>query len=103
VLLRQNLTDTQLRQYTSFGYFDVRGGATGNRYRIHDIHSQNIDEADGNDVWVHTWCFSPSGDLERSNILLGQKMALELLRVGRATRWNEIRPASKTVRLTSVE
>ena len=78
VLLRQNLTDTQLSQYTTFGYFEVRGGATGNRYRIHDIHQMNIDEADSNGVWVHTWCFSPVGTLARSDILLAQKIALEL-------------------------
>ena len=35
-LLRENLTASQREQYDKSRYFDVIGGQTGRRYRVHD-------------------------------------------------------------------
>ena len=77
-LLRENLSPEQLAAYRRGGSFDVIGGDTGKRYRIHRASMMNIAEfdAEGHRVW--TWCFFPKGDLVRGDNMLAQKLALEL-------------------------
>ena len=77
-LLRANLTPAQLKQYETFRYFDVVGGETGHRYRIHRGDALNVDEYDDAGAPISRWCFLPDGNLVRGDILLAQKLALEL-------------------------
>jgi len=43
-LLSANLSPAQLDQFESFRYFEVTGGDTGHRYRIHRSDALNVDE-----------------------------------------------------------
>src|SRR5262249_50697594 len=47
-LLEENLNPAQRQQYTKYRYFDVIGGKSGKRYRIHHGCSMNIDQLDKN-------------------------------------------------------
>ena len=77
-LLRSNLTPMQLHQNDTYRYFDVVGGETGHRYRIHHADAMNVDEFDAAGTRINKWCFLPRGNLVRGDILLAQKLALEL-------------------------
>ena len=77
-LLEENLTPAQRSQYTKYRYFDVTGGKTGKRYRIHHGSSMNIDQLDKNGKRVCGWCFFPRGGLVAGDVMLAQKFALEL-------------------------
>lgn len=80
-LLRDNLTPAQRQQYDRYGYFEVVGGKTGKRYRIRHGRSMNIDQLDRNGRRVCGWCFFPEGNLVTGDVMLAQKMALELFEV----------------------
>jgi hypothetical protein len=77
-LLMTNLTPAQLQQYERYSYFDVTGGDTGRRYRIRHGQLMNIDEFDANGSRIGKRCFFPVGGLALCDILLAQKIALEL-------------------------
>jgi hypothetical protein len=77
-LLEENLNPAQRQQYTKYRYFDVTGGKTGKRYRIHHGSSMNIDQLDKNGKRVCGWCFFPRGGLVAGDVMLAQKFALEL-------------------------
>jgi hypothetical protein len=77
-LLRANLTPAQLEQFETFRYFEVIGGDTGRRYRIHRSDALNVDEYDEAGTRISRWCFLPVGNLVRGDVLLAQKLALEL-------------------------
>lgn len=80
-LLRENLALGQRQQYERYGYFDVVGGSTGKRYRIRHGRQMNIDQLDKNGRRVCGWCFFPQGSLVAGDIMLAQKLALELYEV----------------------
>jgi hypothetical protein len=77
-LLEQNLSPTQRRQYAASRTFEVIGGSTGRRYRIRHGQYMNVEELDETGRYVRAWCFYPAGDLPAGDVLLGQKLALEL-------------------------
>jgi len=77
-LLKDNLTVAQRRQYEKCGYFDVTGGMSGKRYRIRHGRQMNIEQLDRNGRRVCGWCFFPQGSLVSGDVMLGQKIALEL-------------------------
>jgi hypothetical protein len=77
-LLMTNLTSAQLQQYERYSYFDVTGSETGHRYRIRHGQIMNIDEFDANGSYIGKRCFFPVGNLVVGDILLAQKIALEL-------------------------
>ena len=77
-LLEENLSPVQRQQYAKYRHFDVIGGKTGKRYRIHHGSSMNIDQLDKNGRRVCGWCFFPRGGLVAGDVMLGQKYALEL-------------------------
>jgi hypothetical protein len=77
-LLKQNLAPLQRQQYERHGYFDVLGGTTGKRYRIRHGRQMNIEQLDKNGRRVCGWCFFPQGNLVAGDVMLAQKMALEL-------------------------
>ena len=62
-LLHANLTPSQLQQLKRRAYFEVIGGTSGSRYRIHDSATINVDELDAGKRLVQKWCFMPEGGL----------------------------------------
>ena len=77
-LLKENLDPTQRHQYERHGFFEVTGGSTGKRYRIRHGRQMNIEQLDKNGRRVCGWCFFPQGNLVAGDIMLAQKLALEL-------------------------
>ena len=77
-LLTENLAPTQRQQFEKHGFFDVVGGSTGKRYRIRNGRQMNIEQLDKNGRRVCGWCFFPQGSLVAGDVMLAQKMALEL-------------------------
>ena len=77
-LLCANLTPDQLWQLKERKYFEVTGGTSGTCYRIYDSFAINVDQLDENKKVVRKWCFTPEGSLVRGDVLLAQKLALEL-------------------------
>jgi hypothetical protein len=77
-LLKENLTMTQREQYESHGFFEVTGGATGRRYRIHRGFQMNVEALNAAGRRVRLLCFLPQGRLPICDNMLAQKIALEL-------------------------
>ena len=77
-LLKENLSPAQLKQYEKHWHFEVIGGKTGKRYRIRHGRSMNIDQLDKNGRRFCGWCFYPRGCLVAGDVMLAQKLALEL-------------------------
>jgi hypothetical protein len=77
-LLEENLTSAQREQLAKYRYFDVIGGRTGRRYRIRYGRQMNIDQIDRNGGRICGWCFVPQGRLVAGDVMLAQKVALEL-------------------------
>ena len=77
-LLRDNLTSSQLAQYEERRCFDVIGGETGRCYCVHLGDSMNVDELDADGRCINKLCFQPEGSLVKGDVLLAQKIALEL-------------------------
>jgi hypothetical protein len=67
-LLKHWLSPAQLAQYQKYGYFEVRGGDSGKRYRIGPTHQMNVDEL--NEQGMRT-------ELPIGDVMLAQKIALE--------------------------
>jgi RNA polymerase sigma-70 factor, ECF subfamily len=81
-LLEENLTPAQHAQLKKHGHFDVIGGETRTRYRIKLGSQVNVKVLDGKGRAVRTLCFMPRGDLVIGDIMLAQKLALELFESG---------------------
>ena len=77
-LLRENLSSAQRDQYEDGGYIEVVGGQTGKRYRIHLGRLMNVQLLDSKGKPVATLCFMPRGRLADGDVMLAQKLALEL-------------------------
>jgi hypothetical protein len=77
-LLKEKLSPEQLGQYEKHAFFEVMGGKTGRRYRIRYGRSMNIDQLDKNGRRICGWCFLPRGNLVAGDVMLAQKVALEL-------------------------
>lgn len=77
-LLKPNLSPEQLESYCRFGHFHVVGGETGARYRIRRGHQMNVDLLDEMGRAVAHLCFLPAGRLPFADVMLAQKIALEL-------------------------
>ena len=77
-LLTSNLCPLQCAQYRTFGYFEVTGGDTGKRYRIRHGFQLNIEELDRKGRRVCVLCFLPEGLIPVGDVMLAQKIALEL-------------------------
>jgi hypothetical protein len=75
--LAQNLSSAQRKQYATHGYFDVTGGDTGKHYRIWHGCQLNVEQLHQNGKHVRL-CFVPRGGLPVGDIMLAQKIALEL-------------------------
>ncbi len=77
-LLRENLSPAQREQQEQYGFFDVLGGDTGRRYRIKNGFQLNVDLLDGKGRTTAVLCFMPLGNLVPGDVMLAQKLALEL-------------------------
>ena len=77
-LLKENLSGAQRRQFEKHNNFEVVGGQTGTRYRIRPGPSMNVDELDAAGKPVAGLCFFPAGYLREGDVMLAQKLALEL-------------------------
>ena len=77
-LLKENLSPAQRDQYEDGGYIEVVGGQTGKRYRIHLGSLMNVELLDSKGKPVARLCFMPRGRLADGDIMLAQKLALEL-------------------------
>jgi hypothetical protein len=77
-LLTQNLSAPQRRQYETCGHFDVIGGRTGATYRIEYSRQLNVQQLDQSGACVRLLCFMPKGGLPVPDMMLAQKLALEL-------------------------
>jgi hypothetical protein len=77
-LLRENLSAEQRKQYDRCKYFDVVGGATGRRYRIRYGHQMNVEQLGATGGRVSLLCLMPVGCRWVGDVMLAQKIALEL-------------------------
>ena len=95
-LLTRHLSPAQREQYARHGYFEVIGGDTGRRYRIRHGYAMNVEQLDEKGRRIELLCFGPRGGLPIGDVLLAQKIALELfesaaLRVGnRSVAWEHL-------------
>jgi hypothetical protein len=72
------LSREQRIDYETRGYFHVTGGDTGKRYRIQRGHLMNVEQLDKRGHRVRLLCFMPEGRVPLGDVLLAQKLALEL-------------------------
>lgn len=77
-LLIDNLSRAQRDQYLTYRYFDVVGGDTGKRYRIRHGYQMNVEELDQKGRRRRLLCFLPAARLPVGDVMLAQKIALEL-------------------------
>ena len=80
-LLIRCLSPAQREQYKTRGYFDVFGGDTGKRYRIRHGCQLNVEQLDQNGRRKQLLCFMPKGGLPVGDVMLAQKIALELFEI----------------------
>ena len=77
-LLVRNLSPAQRQQFARHDYFDVIGGDTGTRYRIRVGRTLNVAQLNASGGCVRMLCFEPQGQLPVGDVMLAQKIALEL-------------------------
>jgi hypothetical protein len=77
-LLLENLSSRQRDQFRKYGHFEVIGGTTGKRYRLTSDFRMNVEELDRNGRRTCLLCFLPGTWLPLGDVLLAQKLALEL-------------------------
>ena len=77
-LLVRNLSPAQRQQFARHEYFDVIGGDTGRRYRIRVGRTLNVAQLNASGGCVGMLCFEPQGQLPVGDVMLAQKIALEL-------------------------
>ena len=77
-LLKENLTTAQLRRYKKHKSFIVQGGTTGNLYEIKYGTQMNVFKLDADGKSAGGICFVPLGNLVPGDVMLSQKIGLEL-------------------------
>jgi hypothetical protein len=77
-LLTINLSAAQREQYKAHRYFEVIGGDTGRLYRIWYDYQINVEQVDEVGRGSHWLCFAPEGRLPIGDVMLAQKIALEV-------------------------
>jgi hypothetical protein len=77
-LLKQNLSRAQSEQFEKFSYFYVTGGFTRNTYRIRHGVQMNVEQIDQSGRPIRRLCFMPRSYLAVADVMLAQKIALEL-------------------------
>jgi hypothetical protein len=77
-LLKQHLTPVQKEQFEKRNYFYVSGGSSGRVYRVRYGVQMNIEQLDPSGKRIRVLCFMPKGGLPVGDVMLAQKIALEL-------------------------
>jgi hypothetical protein len=77
-LLKQNLSPAQREHYEKLNHFDITGGDTGRVYRIRHGVQMNVEQLDQAGRPIRMLCFMPRGYLAVGDVMLAQKLALEL-------------------------
>lgn len=77
-LLLENLTADQRTLYAAEKRFRVVGGDSGKIYEIKYGRQQNVYELDRDGKRLVGWCFLPGGGLVAGDVMLAQKIGLEL-------------------------
>ena len=77
-LLCESLSTVERDQLRTLGYFEVIGGTTGKTYRIRSSNGMNVDEMSKSGTRTRVLCFTPRGRVGLGDIILAQKLALEL-------------------------
>ena len=77
-LLKENLSEEQLNRLERSGYFAVTGGTTGLLYHIRTGRTFNVDILGKAGQCGTSICFQPEGGLCTGDVMLTQKLALEL-------------------------
>ncbi|WGS21782.1 MULTISPECIES: hypothetical protein [unclassified Bradyrhizobium] len=77
-LLFRWLSPEQRSEFEKYKRFDVIGSESGKRYRICYGTSTNVYEMDDKGLVVVGWCFRPVGSLVAGDVMLAQKIALEI-------------------------
>jgi hypothetical protein len=79
-LLESHLTPEQRETLKTNGYFFVQGGQSRQTYRIKRGRQMNVHimQSDRPGIELHGICFLPQGGLATGDVMLGQKIALEL-------------------------
>jgi hypothetical protein len=98
-LLGENLTPAQRAQYAKHEYFDVLGGESGRRYRIRHGFQSNVEQLDSKGRPQRLLCFMPEGDLVIGDVMLAQKLALELFELQTLEVANSFPPYSRISQL----
>jgi hypothetical protein len=80
-LFKQNLSPAQREQYERRYDFYVTGGDTGRRYRIRHGAQINVEHLDHTGRRIRLLCFVPEGRLAIGDVMLAQKIALELFEI----------------------
>ena len=78
MLLLENLSPGQRDEFLKYGYFHVVGGSTKRLYRITTGRQVNVFQLNEGRRRVCIWCFYPAGNLVEGDVMLAQKLALEL-------------------------
>jgi hypothetical protein len=76
-LLLDHLNPEQRAEFEKSGVIHVVGSDTGTRYAIRVGSSSNVECRDHGD-YIKTFCFLPRGNLPIGDVMLAQKLALEL-------------------------
>jgi hypothetical protein len=77
-LLNSCLSPAQRDQYEMHRYFDVIGSDTGAKYRIRHGSQMNVERLDQKGLCLQLLCFMPEDGLPIGDVMLAQKIALEL-------------------------
>jgi hypothetical protein len=80
-LLVAALSPAQRVQYLAAGHFEVVGCHTGRRYRILRSFQMNIEELDPGGRRAALLCFVPETPIPVGDVMLAQKLALELYEI----------------------
>ena len=76
-LFKECLTPTQWADYSTRGFFRVRGNATQRWYKITHGTVMNVEPVNDNGTFGPRMCFAPIGNLPTFDVLVAQKLALE--------------------------
>jgi hypothetical protein len=78
MLLTEWLGPGQRLMLQSLGYFEVIGSHSGKCYRIRRGRQMNIEELGEDGTPIGVRCFGPIGNLPLGDVMLTQKLALEI-------------------------
>jgi hypothetical protein len=76
-LLQSLLNQEQRREFQAYGYFHVKGGSSGDRYRVRLDSAVNIDVLADNGTVKYHLCARPTGNIPMYDVMAGQLLCLQ--------------------------